>query len=87
MDLETIAKHIKQIDKLLLAKESAEKAIQYHSKLIGMEGEIIPQPPVGDLSNQQLQLIRDWVEQFKYLYPHKLLPKFPENTIGLRTDR
>ncbi len=87
MDLNVIARHIKQIDKLLLAKESAEKAIQYHSKLIGMESEIIPQPPVGDLSEHQLQLIRGWVEQFKYLYPHKLLPKFPVNIIGLRTDR
>jgi hypothetical protein len=87
MDLQVIAKHIKAIQRLYSAIESAEKAIHYHAKLIGIHSGVINHPPVNNLSPEQIQMISDYIESFKFLYPHKLSPKFPASTIGLRTDR
>jgi hypothetical protein len=87
MDLDVIAKHIKAIEQLKMARDSSARAIEYHAKLIGMESEIMPHPPVDFLSANQWAIISDYIEGFKFLYPHKLSPKFAANTIGLRLDR
>lgn len=81
----TISRHIKQLDRLTIAILATNKSKDFTAKLLATEAGLF-EPPAGELTREQWIALLDYIENFKYLHPHYLLPNNP-GIVTMRLDR